>query len=192
MEKVCEICGKAFETPTDKKKFCSIECTKKAKVLRNRKYKQAKRKTVTKICPVCGKEFEPKTNSQKYCNPECYIVAKNRQAKLYSPLLKVCVICGSEFETRNYDTKTCSPECSFTFRQERTKVALKKVGKDKVIKVSDEELKVRVMSFTEEYHFKTLRQAVNFLSTFTEYDTEECIEQLRERKTKIGEYKILY
>ena len=119
-------------------------------------------------------------------------MAKNLQAKQYPPKQRICVICGAKFETQNYETKTCSPECSFIFRQERTKLALKNIGKDKVIEVPNEELKVRVMSFTEDYHFNTLRQSVNFLSLYTEFNTMECIELLRERKDKIGEYKIIY
>ena len=191
MKKVCEICGREFE-PNRRQQFCSVECAKKAKVVRNRKYKQAKRQERKLICLTCGEEFKPTASRQKYCSPECYRVAKNLQAKQYPPKQRICVICGAKFETQNYETKTCSPECSFIFRQERTKLALKNIGKDKVIEVPNEELKVRVMSFTEDYHFNTLRQSVNFLSLYTEFNTMECIELLRERKDKIGEYKIFY
>ena len=59
--------------------------------------------------------------------------------------------------------------------------------------VPNEELKVRVVSFAEEeYRFDTLKKAVNFLSAFTEFNTEECIELLKKRKTRIGEYKFFY
>lgn len=190
MQKFCEMCGKKFETTTGQK-FCSVECVKKAKVAQNKKYKQAKRKRATKICPTCGKEFTPKTNSQKYCMPECYRVAKNQQAKQIE-IPKVCVICGAEFKAHSYATKACSPKCSLILRQQQAKISFQNIGKDKVIEVSEEELKVRVKSYTEEYSFKTLRQAVNFLSIFTEYNTAECIELLKQRKDKIGEYKIFY
>ena len=193
MEKVCEICGKKFETTTGKK-FCSVECVKKAKVLSNKKYKQAKKKERKHVCAMCGAEFTPKekANSQKYCSPECAKKAQNLKKPQYKPLQKVCVICGAKFETRNYGTKTCSLECSTIYRRERAKLAFQNMGKDKVTKVSEEELKVQVMTITERHNFQTLRKAVNFLSAFTEYDAEECIELLRERKDKIGGYKIFY
>ena len=188
MEKVCEVCGKAFEKSLSNKKYCSVECAKKAKVVRNRKYKQAKRQEQKKICLTCGKAG----SRQKYCSPECSRMAKNLQTKQYSPLQKNYVIGRAEFDARNYGAKTCSSECSFIFGQERTKVPLKNMGREKGIEVPDEALAVRVVSFTEDYMFKTLRQAVNFLSIFTKYDTAECIELLRQRESKIGEYKIFY
>ena len=192
MEKVCEICGAKFETVNPNKKRCSLECAKKAKVVRNRKYKQAKRQEQKKICPICGKEFKPSGNGQKYCSAECSYEMRKKQNKLGQMVTKVCVICGKEFMAQSRVTKACSPECSLILRQQQGKGIIKNIGKDKVIEVPEEELKVRMMSFTEDYHFKTLRQAVNFLSLYTEYNTAECIELLRERKDKIGEYKIIY
>ena len=201
-KKFCAICGKEFE-PVGSQKYCSPECAKKAfKASRRkyrRKYRQAKREerkknllTNGKICAICGDEFIPTNGSQKYCSPECSRIANNLKLKQIK-LHKVCVICGKEFVTHSYDAKTCSPECSLILRRKPRQNNLKALGKNKVIKVPDEELKVRVVSFAdEEYRFNTLKKAVNFLSAFTEFNTEECIELLRERKTRIGEYKFFY
>lgn len=191
MQKFCEMCGKKFETTTGQK-FCSVECVKKAKVAQNKKYKQAKRKSATKICPTCEKEFKPTGNGQKYCSAECSYEMRKKQNKLGQIVPKVCVICGKKFMAQSRVTKVCSPECSLILRRQQGKGITKSVGVDKVIEVPEEELKVRVVSFTEDYKFKTLRQAVNFLSLYTEYDTAECIELLKQRKDKIGEYKIFY
>lgn len=144
-----------------------------------------------KFCGICGKNFETHNERKKYCSVECAKQAKKLQAKKIQ-IEKVCVVCGKKFITHSYDTKTCLPECSSLLRKKSAKSALKTLGKNKVIKVPDEELKVRMVSFTEDYKFTTLWQAVNFLSAFTEFNTEECIELLRERKTKIGEYKFFY
>ena len=202
-EKICAICGKIF-TPTNRaRKYCSPECAKKSfKASRRkyrRKYRQIKRQereknlsNIGKICANCGDEFIPTNGRQKYCSPECNRMAKNIKLKQIQ-LHKICVVCGKEFVTHSYDAKTCSPECSSVLRKTPKQNGLDALGKNKVIAVPDEELKVRVVSFAEEeYRFDTLKKAVNFLSAFTEFNTEECIELLRERKTRIGEYKFFY
>ena len=51
---------------------------------------------------------------------------------------------------------------------------------------------VRIVSPTEEYHFKNLKQAVNFLSAFSSCDSQECLKMILERKNKIGIWKIFY
>lgn len=195
MKKFCEICGKEFAS-NRRQQFCSAECAKKAKVARNRKYKQTKKQeckiNCLKICPICEKEFTPRTSRQKYCSLKCQQKAQRVHARLSQKWQKVCEVCGKEFRTHSPNTKTCSPECTLILRQERTKVALKNFVKDKVTKVADEEFFVRLVTFAEDYTFKSLKQAVNFLSIFTEYDTEECIDLLREHKNKIGSYKIFY
>ena len=98
---------------------------------------------------------------------------------------KICTFCGREFETPYRVAKFCSQEClkaacsdfqtkkhSFTFE--------------------DEPLGVHLQSNSEVHSFKTLKQAYNFLSTFTEFDGEVCLNKLKMRENKIGIYRVEY
>ena len=103
---------------------------------------------------------------------------------------KVCPVCGEEFKPKFCNQKYCSRECQYiahhaTFANNIVEVP----------EVSEEKLFVRVKStfeILEDYYFTTFKQAVNYLSTFSSVDTAECLTLLRERKNKIGHYKIFY
>lgn len=117
--KICEACGKEFETnslqvkyckgphyfpcpvcgePVEKKdrdftrphKCCSSECSH---ILRKRNFKK-------RICVECGKEFVPNSGSELICD---------------GPHYRTCVICGSQFEVSRMDINnnvvTCGKEC---------------------------------------------------------------------------------
>ena len=151
-----------------------------------------------KICEVCGKEFEKQGYNQKYCSPECERTGKNavrrkrRLATRKIPLTKVCEICGKEFKPINYIQKYCSPECSEIGKNQQLKFEPLKSSVSKKIFAPEEELFVRIMWLNEEYNFKNLRQAVNFLTAYTDIDTAECLDLLRQRENKIGHWKIFY
>lgn len=72
MLKICEECGKEFETKSDKK-CCSNLCY-------CRRYrKNDKKQKETAKCIVCGKEFQKIRKTHYCCSKECSI--KNDKAK---------------------------------------------------------------------------------------------------------------
>ncbi|MCL2038930.1 MAG: hypothetical protein FWG85_00705 [Bacteroidetes bacterium] len=103
--KVCECCGKEFETTIRNKKYCNPKCCK-----------HNKKPNAIRICKICGKEFET-NRKKKYCSKECaYTQIKilsadymKRKATL-KPIILVCKICGKEFETIR-KKKYCSEQC---------------------------------------------------------------------------------
>lgn len=60
----CPVCEQSFEGK-GAKKYCSLKCQRKARLLRE--YPKTEKK-----CLVCGKSFTPiRKNDQKYCSPKC-------------------------------------------------------------------------------------------------------------------------
>ena len=98
--KVCEFCGKEFQTQ-NRIKYCSIEC--------KRKYRQEHAKIFTKECIFCGKEYEVTHNYSKYCSDECK--KKNKQKQDTVILIKRCKFCDNEYEKTRTGSKYCSDEC---------------------------------------------------------------------------------
>jgi hypothetical protein len=99
--KICETCGKVFETQLRKGrgKYCSKEC-----------YYNKNGGRILKVCPVCGKSFSVKASRHdkaKYCSVEC---RNNRNGEL---ITKICKTCGKSFTVQpcNKDKIYCSREC---------------------------------------------------------------------------------
>ena len=69
--KTCIYCGKKFtlKYPSEKKKFCSIECVHKKQ-----------KKIVERICPACGKKFTLDKPCRKkiYCSQSCANKARHK------------------------------------------------------------------------------------------------------------------
>lgn len=147
-----------------------------------------------KICPICGAVFETKYSGRIYCSKKCCNKANRPKKHLQ---IKFCAYCGKEFETSNHLKIFCSDRCQQQnhFRKTAPKKDVTPLPEDYIFAesiVPDEKLFVHLKAVDEEYTFKTLRQAVNFLSVFTKYDTVECIELLRQHTNKIDNYKIFY
>ena len=104
--KKCPLCGKDFEASSNRKIYCSVNCTQKAYY--NRKVKKI---PVTGKCPVCGKEFEIKTNRQ-YCSEECKKKSKMKTI--------VCEVCGKTVLTSTR-RKYCSEECGNIAKNEKNR-----------------------------------------------------------------------
>ena len=86
MERVCEICGKTFETGNSKQKFCSRECNLKHQRL---KYRDAhpeppKPNLPERNCEFCDKEFFPQVDNQKFCSKKCRQMKYNTVARQIS------------------------------------------------------------------------------------------------------------
>lgn len=68
----CEICGNAFESKSNRAKFCA-DCKVKAQTLRNIKHREKRRAGLSievgseQICPYCQKPYIVVTGSQKCC-----------------------------------------------------------------------------------------------------------------------------
>ena len=97
--RICEVCGKSFETQTPSSKFCSHECMGKAR-------------QKIKVCEECGKEFNGRAK-QKYCSFACYLRHNKKQPHQNYHEERTCIICGKTFSVYKYDkSQTCSPTCS--------------------------------------------------------------------------------
>lgn len=124
MIKICEECGKEFDTRQPGQRFCNDDHYRKCVVCGSdflckvkdsnaRKVTTCSRKcagvlrmrtisSVVKYCEYCGAEFTSTSNSTKLCSNQHYAV---------------CSICNKSFEISNYQIsanqipKTCSIEC---------------------------------------------------------------------------------
>jgi len=94
MKKVCEVCGKEYETSQPHQKTCSPECQKKKNAAYQKLYREvyhdellekAKKNKNTpklkKVCEVCGKEYETTQPHKKTCSPECSMINKHKRMK---------------------------------------------------------------------------------------------------------------
>lgn len=69
--KICEACGKKFETNTLKQKYCSHKCATTA--YRIKKRSEIFRQVFNKekyTCRWCGKQFDSSTPAE-YCSADC-------------------------------------------------------------------------------------------------------------------------
>lgn len=71
--KKCEICGRVFQTTSNRAKYCCEYCRMKAQSKRNRDYLKNKESGNSvklgseKTCPICNKPFKVTSGFQKYC-----------------------------------------------------------------------------------------------------------------------------
>ena len=71
MLKVCEVCGKEFETENENKVCCNKLC---ASTRWRRMHPEKCRKNIEPNigkCIICGKDFEKKRKDHKCCSEEC-------------------------------------------------------------------------------------------------------------------------
>lgn len=70
--KKCSICGKEFVPCSNNQKYCSRECSEKAKLqLMKQEYNASKVLKLCKTCVICGKEFKTNYTHQKTCSTDC-------------------------------------------------------------------------------------------------------------------------
>lgn len=77
MLKVCEICGKDFDTQKIDKLCCSKKCTQKRYRMTHRK--EPKKKEIGK-CAICGSEFEKFRENHLCCSEKCRKVMESRKS----------------------------------------------------------------------------------------------------------------
>lgn len=100
---ICEQCGIEYQPrrKNPKRKYCSVECSNKAKI-----------REVTKKCERCGTEYTIKAcvaKRQRYCSKLC-----SQEAKKKKRLVKECLWCGKKFEViPSHAWRThCSVKCA--------------------------------------------------------------------------------
>lgn len=135
MIKICEHCGKEFETDRNTKRFCTRKCKEANKQKRRRKGIRNDNIEYTRVCPVCGIEFTTNHSDKIYCSDDCakeykkehykknkeYYKEKNKQwyenNKKYHKEWRennkkeyVCLTCGKTFQSTNHKLK--HPYCN--------------------------------------------------------------------------------
>ena len=126
----CAHCGGEFERRSSRHKYCSDDCSEKAKYGVRRtcahcgiiltpvqpkycstscKYEHVKATNKNKrTCETCDEEFKPTTKTQRFCSVEC----KNKGISKIKTF--VCEHCGVSFERKNTKDrhyKYCSRTC---------------------------------------------------------------------------------
>lgn len=64
----CDLCGRAYETKSPIRRYCSNACRVKRGAIARGAVGIA---TVTRVCTVCGEGFSPRTMNQLTCGSEC-------------------------------------------------------------------------------------------------------------------------
>lgn len=134
MIKICEHCGKEFETDRNTKRFCTRKCKEANKQKRRRKGIRNDNIEYVRMCTICGVEFTTNHSDKIYCSSKCrekHFYATNKgyykdyykqwreQNKEYHKEWRennkkkyICLTCGKTFESANYQlTKPYCDEC---------------------------------------------------------------------------------
>lgn len=89
----CQYCHKKFTSRDRSRKYCSHDCSSKAR----RIFK-------SKRCPICNLMFQPNKNRIRYCSWKCYLKDNKQQF--------TCEICGKLFEHNGGKNRFCSYDCA--------------------------------------------------------------------------------
>lgn len=118
MYKRC-ICGKFFETLTEKRKYCNDKC-------RPRKKYYTPKPKIEKICKQCGTDFSTGRKDKIFCLPKC----KNEYYRLRRNWTKKrCPNCGETFSTSKSYQIYCSPNCYRIVKRKRDLKNIHKIRK---------------------------------------------------------------
>lgn len=104
MIKICEHCGKEFNTHHSNQKFCSTDCQHKAREI-----------TYTLKCSQCNKLFKTKQKNRKFCSQECY------HQSLVDEIQTFCDYCGKPItitpsENKYYEHHFCNADCQGKYK----------------------------------------------------------------------------
>jgi predicted nucleic acid-binding Zn ribbon protein len=86
MNAICKWCGKEFDAPNSKVKYCSDYCRKKRQYAYEKEFyknQRASRPKPVKVCMICGKEFSRTNENRKFCSDECRKEQARRQSKKF-------------------------------------------------------------------------------------------------------------
>ena len=96
----------------------------------------------------------------------------------------ICLYCGREFVTKKAPQKFCNQLHYGKYQKE--------LAEEEIYQVPDCKIFIRIVSPAEEYIFKNLQKAVNFLSIYSSLDAPECTKKFLNRENKIDKWKIFY
>lgn len=114
MDKICAICGKSFTQMNGPNKYCSSECTSKARWKHDHKWETPDH-LWHGTCIHCGAEFAS-NHQRKYCSDECiYQQGLDNEKSKRIKEAHICAVCGKEFYG-GQNRKCCSHECSDTLK----------------------------------------------------------------------------
>lgn len=143
-KKICECCGREFETKMPTAKFCSKKCTNE----HNRDVYNGKRELFTKVCIKCGKEFQTGRSFQKLCSEKCrksYSWTKSQPDTFFR-----CQRCGLIFDRKDNMMRRICPDCR---RKEESEKEIRKNNKRKSSPLDNE------CSYIDRYGKKDVEKA---------------------------------
>lgn len=79
--RICEGCGKEFESRANNVKFCSRSCYMRFRLALEKANYVSQRTVEKRVCPFCGKEFETLRSNMKFCSRQCRIHAQYHATK---------------------------------------------------------------------------------------------------------------
>lgn len=174
---ICTICGKQYETSSNKSKVCSQECRRVYNLNymhkwyeKNPKPNKVNRPEISKVknCVICDSAFFASSNSQKTCSESCRTIMSYQNRKLRTkelqeakPVLQLpekhCSKCGQKFAPyRNSSTicTACKSKGPRTVSCIQCGTEFTKYGKGVQILCSDECKRKRKNSLRSKYGFK--------------------------------------
>jgi hypothetical protein len=116
MRKKCTVCDIQYSAKSNRSKYCSGTCKKRA-------YRESKRITIEKECLECGKNFSTTKSNKIHCSTKC---RRKKQSKVYrkkhyepAKYSKVCLTCNTHFEANRKDHMYCKKSCQPSSKQSR-------------------------------------------------------------------------
>ena len=153
MIKICEHCGKEFETDRNTKRFCTRKCKEASRKKRIRKGIRNDNIEYVRICPICGVEFTTNHFDKIYCSDDCvkkhkkeYYKKNKEYHKEYNKQWRennkkyhkewrennkkeyICLTCGKTFESANYQLE--KPYCDECINANKFKHKCVQCGKE--------------------------------------------------------------
>ena len=106
VKRICEMCGKEFNSNSKTAKFCCRNCYDT--------FRKTHGSTKDIICPICGKVFHQARSGQKFCSNNCK--SKSQETKKEC----TCDNCGTLFKRKISDLKNptnhfCSKKCKIEY-----------------------------------------------------------------------------
>lgn len=126
--RVCEVCGRAFDTDSNRRTACSDACSRKRVAERHRNAARARRAVLVaaagvRVCAVCGGPVASRRLGTVFCSTSCYHRAYLRQKhgldiRDASNML-TCAHCGKVFRPVAARQRFCSSACRIAAERNR-------------------------------------------------------------------------
>lgn len=120
--RICENCGKPFETEYSNKIYCSMQCKQTAE---HRRYRQKHKDKFREYY------YEPKRYEYMKAYRKKYYAEHKKNVESY---MRKCVKCGKEFEANQNRAVYCSPDCKNTAYNGRRRPTIKEYNREYYMK----------------------------------------------------------